>query len=109
MTLANRLNRQIVLQFRNHGQDEAGQPAQTWTNLTTVWASIEDLTGREFQAAQATQNGTETRIRIRYRDDIDPNMRVVYGAKIYDIQAVLDRNGRREELQLMCRRGVSNG
>jgi SPP1 family predicted phage head-tail adaptor len=109
VTLSHKLNRLVTVQYLEAGQDQAGQPVDTWAEFATVWASIEDLTGREFQAAQATQNGTSTRIRIRYREGIEAQMRVVQGAHVYDIQAVLDRDGRKTELQLMCRRGVSNG
>jgi SPP1 family predicted phage head-tail adaptor len=81
----------------------------TWTDVATVWASVEDLTGREYQAAQATQNPVQTRIRIRYRAGIVASMRALYGNVIYNIEAVLDRDGGRVELQLMCTKGLNNG
>lgn len=106
---AGRLDRRIVLQTPATTQNAIGEMVPTWSAVATTWAAIEDLTGREYQAAQAVQNGTETRIRIRWRAGVVPAMRVVAGDVIYDIQAVLDRDGSKTELQLMCRRGVSNG
>lgn len=106
---AGRLNQQIVIQSPTTTQNAIGEPVTTWVEVATVWAAIEDMTGREFQAAQAAQNGVETRIRVRWRDGLTPTMRALAGGRIYDIQAVLDRDGRKTELQLMCRRGVSNG
>lgn len=96
------LKHRISIQQLTPGQDEIGQPVAVWVEVAAVRASIEDLTGREYQAAQATQNPVQTRIRIRYRDGITPAMRALYGATVYNIEAVLDRDGGRKELQLMC-------
>lgn len=106
---AGKLRHAVTIQVPPVGQDEIGQPNTVWTNVATVWASVEDLTGREYQAAQATQNPVQTRIRIRYRAGIVASMRVLHGTTIYNIEAVLDRDGRRVELQLMCSKGLSNG
>lgn len=89
--------------------DELGQPIESWSEVATVWASVEDLTGREYQAAQSTQNPVQTRIRIRYRAGIQSSMRVLHGTDVYSIQAVLDRDGSKRELQLMCVKGLNNG
>jgi SPP1 family predicted phage head-tail adaptor len=106
---AGKLNCRVTIQSLQAGQDAIGQPVTTWTDVATVWASVEDLTGREYQAAQATQNPVQTRIRIRYRAGIVASMRALYGNVIYNIEAVLDRDGGRVELQLMCTKGLNNG
>lgn len=104
-----KLKHRIRIQAPADGQAPDGGSVPGWTDLAAVWASIEDLTGREYQAAQATQNPVQTRIRIRYRPDIVSAMRVLYGANVYSIEAVLDRDGSRRELQLMCVKGLNNG
>jgi len=58
--------------------DQTGTVLQEWTEVATVWAAIEPLSAREFLAAQATQSKVTARITIRFRDDLDPAMRLVH-------------------------------
>ena len=37
---AGTLNRRVTIQRRVPGQDEAGQPIDTWEDMATVWANI---------------------------------------------------------------------
>lgn len=105
---AGQLNRRITLQAPVTGQDEYGQPLTGWTDVATVWASITDMTGREYIAAAAVQASVQTRITIRYRAGIVAAMRVLHGADVYNVEAVLERDG--QALNLMCVRGVvTNG
>ena len=104
---AGKLDQRITVQQLATGQDAYGEPLSTWTDVCTVWAAMEDLTGRQYLAAQAAQNAVQTRITIRYRAGIVPAMRVLHGAEVFDIEAVLGQD--RITLVLMCKKGVSNG
>ncbi|AMP15492.1 phage head-tail joining family protein [Collimonas pratensis] len=73
------------------------------------YAKKEDLSGRELFAAQAAQSEVTTRFRIRYRTGVTAKMRLLCDGVIYNIEAVLDRDGRKRELQLMCSSGLNNG
>lgn len=94
-------NKRVTLQSQSEAQDAAGQPVLTWADIATVWASIDAISGREYFASQANQAELQVRIRIRLRDGIKANMRVVHGADIYDIRAVLPQS---REMHLMCTR-----
>lgn len=85
-------------------QDGAGGLLTSWQNVANVWAEVVDLSGREYFSAQQVSSEVTTRIRIRYRSGVIPKMQVKDGDVDYDILAVLDPTGRREELHLMCRR-----
>lgn len=106
MSLALQLNKRVTIQERSDGEDAAGQPVDVWSDVATVWASIDAISGREYFASQANQAELQTRIRIRLRDDITPAMRVVHGSTIYNIKAVLPQS---RELHLMCTSGVNGG
>lgn len=105
--MAGGLKRRITLQQHGAGADAFGEPLTGWTDVATVWAGIEDLTGNQYIAAQSAQNPIQAKITIRYRAGISPAMRVVHGSDIYDIEAVLGQDKR--TLELLCKRGVSNG
>ncbi len=102
MSLSMLLNKRVTLKARAAGQDAAGQPAITWSDVVTVWAGVVDLSGREFLAAGGAQNATQTKITIRYRAGVTPAMRVVCGADTYNIETVLGQD--RRSLTLMCSR-----
>ena len=80
-----------------------GVPVGDWVDVCTVWAQVVDLSGRELEAQQQTGAEISTRIRIRYRAGLLPQMRALRGARAFDIQAIIDPDGRRRELQLMCK------
>ena len=101
---AGRLNRRCTLQQPGTATDELGQPIPGWTDVATVWASIVDVSGREYVAAGGLQNSAQTKITIRHRSGIAPSMRVVHGADTFNIEAVLGQDKR--SLLLMCSRSA---
>ena len=99
---AGRLNKRVLIQSPATGQDATGEPTTGWTDVATVWASIVDVSGREYVAAGGLQNSAQTKITIRYSSGIVPSMRVVHGADTFNIEAVLGQDKR--SLLLMCSR-----
>ena len=100
---AGRLDAQITLQSATEAQDVFGEPIQTWSDLTTdptVWAEVIPLSGRERFEAQQVNAEVDTTFRIRYRTDLDEQMRVVYNSTPYDIHAIQELR-RREGLELL--------
>lgn len=106
------LDKRVTVQQRGEGKDASGAIVQGWVNVIgtgdgKLWARVRDMTGRQFMAATATQNAVTTEIRIRRRLGVAAKMRVLCGADIYDIEAVLVRDKR--WIDLMCTRGLNNG
>lgn len=97
------LRHRITIQKPVSTQDEFGQPTDSWDNVITLWAKVEDLSGREyFIAQQVPASQVNARITIRWRVGIKSEMRIVHGDRILNIKAVLDPDGRRKWLHLMC-------
>ena len=99
---AGKLNQRVTLQQATVTQDAAGELVPAWADFATVWASVVDISGREYVAAAAVQNTAQTKITIRYLVGITPAMRAVHGSDIYNIEAVLGQDKR--TLLLMCAR-----
>jgi SPP1 family predicted phage head-tail adaptor len=97
-----RLNRRVVIQYLVDGQDEAGQPVQNWLPLATVWADIRHLSGVESIKAGGEASVVKASIRIRWRTDVTPAMRVVHGSTVYQIKAVLPDEESHERVDLLC-------
>lgn len=105
---AGELRHRITIQEFVEQVDEYGTPIGSgWQDVATVWAAVEPIQGREYILLQNTQSELTTRVRIRYRPGIKPAMRVVYGTRIFDIQAVIDFEERHVELQLMCKEVIT--
>lgn len=100
---AGALRHRITLQQPIETQDEFGEVVITWQDVASVWAEVADLSGREFFAAMQTVSEITTRVRLRHRSDVETRWRMVVGARVLDIQAVIDPDGRKRELLLLCR------
>ena len=98
---AGRLNRRCLLQSPSQSVDAIGQPIPGWTDVALVWASIRHLSGVEAIKADAVTSTVKASIRIRYRTGLNAGMRVVHGAQVYSIEAVMPDVGGREFVDLV--------
>lgn len=89
MIASGQLNSRITIERRSAARDGIGQPVVGWASFAVVWASIKHPSGLQAIKASADVSTVHASIRIRYRAGIDASMRVVHGADIYDIRAVL--------------------
>jgi len=104
---AGKLRHRITIQQPVEVRDSYGGVTVTWGTFATVNASVEPLRGQELWAAAAQQARVNTRIRIRYLASVSPKMRVLFGTRIYLIDAVIDPEERHVEMQLMCQEWVT--
>ena len=103
------LRHRVTLERKEANRDAYGGELVTWQPVATVWAAVEPLKGREFFSASQDNAEVTGRIRIRYMPGVVPTMRVRFGQRVFDIQAVIDPEERHEELQLMVREMVTDG
>lgn len=96
---AGALDRRISIFTTTTAQDGAGQPVPTTVLLASVWASVEQLRGREpFQGDQFNAQQV-TVFKIRHRTDVTATMTIVHDGESYDIQSIREI-GRREGLEI---------
>jgi len=80
-----RMDRRIRFDRKDVTQDSYGEEVITWTPIATVWAARQNLRGVEKWTAQQVAAELVSRYIIRYRDDLNPTMRLIDGARTYDI------------------------
>lgn len=102
MMQAGRLDSRVTIQAPGTTTDELGQPIPGWTDVALVWASIRHLSGVEAIKADAVTSTVRASIRIRWRTGLNAGMRVVHGAQVYNIEAVLPDAGGREYVDLVA-------
>lgn len=103
---AGELRHRVTIQQPVEVLDDYNTPSVVWQDFARVWAAIEPLSGREYLQLQNTNAEITVRIRIRYLPGITPAMRVVYGSRVFNIQAVIDVEEKHRELHLMCAEAV---
>jgi SPP1 family predicted phage head-tail adaptor len=97
-----KLRHRVTIESSTVTRDEYGGEVITWAEVFTTWAAVEPLSGREFLDGRRQESEINTRIRLRYRSGLVPGMRVTWGAHVYDIESVIERESRRREIWLMC-------
>lgn len=96
------LRHRITIQQNQPTVGTNGEPVDVWSTYATVWARIETLTAREWYTAAQTAQEATLRVMIRYRDDIVPKMRVVWGARTLYVRGVLADHLHKRHTLLMC-------
>lgn len=100
------LDQRVTIEQPGESRDpDYGTMTKTWSPVATVWAAVEPLSGREYFTNQEPGAETMVRVRIRYSSAVaavSPKMRVLHGARVLQIQAVIEPRSAGEELQLMC-------
>ena len=109
---AGQLRHLIVVEQRTQTQDTFGGQPETGATLTSVWADINPLSGREREAAQVINVDISHEITIRYRSIFaDPRVmaayRLRYGTRLFNIHAsfVVDEHNR--EMTLLASEGMN--
>ena len=94
-----KLDRKITIQTVSTAADSYGQKIQTFSTLANVWARI--VYKNEMEKFENDQLKAISNIHffIRYRDDVTPQMRIVYDSKTYLIQGISEE-GRGSGLEI---------
>ncbi len=96
------LRHRVTIQKRSTDPTTGG--LTDWADYVAVWAKVEDLSDRDYFQAQMLGEASlvTSRITIRWRSDLDPHMRIKFGTRTFNIKAILDPDGRRRFLRIMC-------
>ena len=106
--MASRLRHLMVLQQPVNTPDGGGGVTRSWSDVAGVWAEIAPLSGNERLEHMRLESHVTHRIRLRWRDDITPIMRVVFGTRIFAIRAVTEQDGKRRSLELIVEEGAGS-
>lgn len=88
---AGHLNRRITIARRSGTANAFNEPGETWTTVTTVWASMTPISDGERTRAGETLAQKAARFVIRYStttSSVDPRDRLIFDGATYDINGV---------------------
>lgn len=83
--LASKLTHYITVQQRQIVKDALGQSIETWVDFASMWANVKFQSGSEFNRANRESSEVVASVRVRYREDITTEMRVMFKGKVYNL------------------------
>ena len=97
------LNNRIIIQENKLIEDEVtGIETKKWITVCTPFAKVLDIGGAEFFSSANENTKIRTKFTIRYRDNIDEDMRILFINKCYNIVFVDNFDYNKQWLNLIC-------
>ncbi len=103
---AGKIRERIEIQEPTVSQDADGAATVSFATIARVWAGVEPLYGNEALIAQQVNAGVSHRVRIRYLADVTTKHRILYRSRILDINAIINVDERREQIEMLCTESV---
>lgn len=80
-----------------------GEQTLSWVPVATnLRVGISPSTSKEEVDGRQIEHEITHQVRMRYRDDIGPTMRLYYGLRILEIRSVINVGERNREIRLQC-------
>lgn len=101
---AGRLRHRVTFQSKNVVISALGEETITWSDVITVWGSVEPVRAREYSAQQQETSQMTTRIFARdtRSTEILPEMRATWNGHTYNIREVIRPYERGRDMELLC-------
>jgi len=90
------LKQRITIEQPSYSQDLIGEPVESWTTYSIVWAKVEMnvTTGNEEMQGDQKTNVKPTVFTIRLDDSINEKMRIIYRSSTYEILNIAEAQDR---------------
>ena len=99
---AGQLDRRITIKNFSETTDSFGQEVKSFSTLASVWANVVERVGREGEDGEMIAATKKVEFIIRYRTDVDEEMRISYNSNTYKIQAIQSADARKAFLKIVC-------
>lgn len=96
------LTERVVIQNPSATTSMSGSPSLSWTTVATVWADVYGASGREVIMAMTAETLVTHKVKMRFRDDVDGQTRLIWRGKTFEVVVALPRYNR-AYLEIMCR------
>lgn len=108
-TNARRLDQRITFQRKALTPSATGAQTTSWVDFVTIWACVDATKASERFNSQQELAGNEYTVWIRWRNDIDPNMRIVWNGILLNVTGIPDNQKRGRFLNVFCESGINQG
>lgn len=94
-----KLDRRIVIEQTTPSTDSYGEPTDSWSTYTTVWASVRQIKASERFNSDKVLSVRTAVFKIRYNSGITEKMRINYDGRYWDILGIAEI-GRQEGTEI---------
>jgi SPP1 family predicted phage head-tail adaptor len=101
------MRHRVMIQSERRTVDTDGSAALAWYDEVEVAADIKPSSGRERFFGMQLEGSITHKITIRYRSDMAPKKRLLYGSRAFQVRAVINTDERQRFLELLCEEGVA--
>lgn len=111
---AGALGHRVTIQRPSTVKDSLGAPAPSWSDVATVWADVQPLSGREAVIASRLAAEITHQITVRYQTAFDDprhvaQMRVLYRNRVFSVHSALNDDEQNEAVILLASEGINDG
>lgn len=99
---AGQLDRRITIQSFSTTTDAFGQKIKSFGTLANVWAKVVEKVGDEDENGDMISATKRVDFFIRYRSDINEQMRITYNNETYKIHAIQSADARKAYQMIRC-------
>jgi len=99
------LRERIAVMSSSQTRNALGETVLSWSEYATRWASVEGVSAREALLNDQQDVSVTHRIRMRYLDGLNQNMRIHWRGRTLEITSLLEHNNRSEH-ELICSESV---
>jgi SPP1 family predicted phage head-tail adaptor len=100
-----KLRHSITIESAARTPDGAGGATLAWSTFVSTFASIEPASARERWMGHQVEADVTHKITMRYQSGITSAMRVVFGARVFQIHGITNEDERSQWLHLACEEG----
>lgn len=83
--------------------DPFGQSTRDFETLASVWAKVEEKRGDEGEDGNQIVATKRVEFFIRYRSDVNEQMRIIYNNETYRIESILNADSRKAFQKIVTR------
>jgi len=84
------LKHSVTIQQKSFTRKSGGGQTVVWQTFATVFARIIPRNQSEYLRAMQFEAQTTHRMIIRYRSDLNHNMRIKLGSRYFNVQSIID-------------------
>lgn len=96
-------DQRIVIQNVTESVDQFGQRIRTFSTLAAVWAKVEEKSGTEGEVSYQLTANRRVQFMVRWRNDVNEKMPIVYRGKIYEIESIISDDARKHTMKIHAR------
>lgn len=100
-----KLRERVTVQIPSGNVNALGETVLSWSDSTSVWASVEGVSARESLTAGQQETTISHRVRLRYLPGLSANMRFSWRSRTLEIISLLE-HGSRSEHEAICQEQV---